>query len=667
MSEVSRRGFIGSAAAAGMLALNTADAQEGFPFKNNVPDPLLSGKELPTFKFAAGKIRRAQSMDGSYGKEATVVQLPISKGIAGVSMRLEPGVMRELHWHATAAEWAFVIEGRCRTTVVDPAGQLADQRLRSRRRLVLSARPRALDPMPGQGAVPFHSDLRQRLFLGVRHVQHHRLARPHAQGAVGQEFRPARVGLRRLSEGRSLLRPRPGAARCAAAAAAGRLEIVPRLAPLSHAGARAALDLQGWARMARRRGSLSDFANHDRRGSRSRARRLARAALASHGRRMAIRDRRASERDACSARTAAIAPKRSTKETSATSRKAMATRSRTPARKAARMLIAFNTGHYQAIDLSQWIASNPKYVLAANFNQARGAVREVPEGSSIHRATGPAEAERARHQVSASWLSRRTHHERQGHGHQARGRGRHVGPAIRSQHVPHAAGEHRAGNAPHAVAGEHQAVVRAQVPGAEVFGGQQREQRQVAAEMKANPAGRDFQRPDLRAHLDQRQHHHGLQKRNQHQRPPRTQSLRHRAPGDAPRRVEQCQQAQCAFGFEIRQPPFANAEVLQRADHHQPTTRGEHERQPQHPERARAHGFGLTEIGAAASSGHGRSGFGRRCDSRGRPAGRLPAWRRISEQRRPERHEHGEDRGIGEKGLPRPLRPRAIHPNCRPA
>ena len=27
-------------------------------------------------------------------------------------MKLEPGAMRELHWHATAAEWAFVIEGR---------------------------------------------------------------------------------------------------------------------------------------------------------------------------------------------------------------------------------------------------------------------------------------------------------------------------------------------------------------------------------------------------------------------------------------------------------------------------------------------------------------------------------------------------------------------------
>ena len=30
--------------------------------------------------------------------------------------------MRELHWHATAAEWAFVIEGRARTTVIDPQG-----------------------------------------------------------------------------------------------------------------------------------------------------------------------------------------------------------------------------------------------------------------------------------------------------------------------------------------------------------------------------------------------------------------------------------------------------------------------------------------------------------------------------------------------------------------
>jgi len=37
-------------------------------------------------------------------------------------MKIEPGAMRELHWHATAAEWAFVLEGRIRTTVIDPQG-----------------------------------------------------------------------------------------------------------------------------------------------------------------------------------------------------------------------------------------------------------------------------------------------------------------------------------------------------------------------------------------------------------------------------------------------------------------------------------------------------------------------------------------------------------------
>ncbi|MCE9548185.1 MAG: cupin domain-containing protein [Planctomycetia bacterium] len=88
----------------------------------NAPDPLLSGPELPSFKFALEK-SVGKTIGNSVGREATVEQLPISKGIAGVSMWLEPGVMRELHWHATAAEWAFVISGRVRTTVIHPTGE----------------------------------------------------------------------------------------------------------------------------------------------------------------------------------------------------------------------------------------------------------------------------------------------------------------------------------------------------------------------------------------------------------------------------------------------------------------------------------------------------------------------------------------------------------------
>src|SRR6266851_4314258 len=124
MSDPQRRDFLAGAAglAASAVLLATRTAAAGDPsFMNNVPDPLLSGKDLPTFKFALEK-SEGKVIGKSFGKEATVEQLPISKGIAGVSMRLEPGAMRELHWHATAAEWAFVLEGQVRTTVIDPQG-----------------------------------------------------------------------------------------------------------------------------------------------------------------------------------------------------------------------------------------------------------------------------------------------------------------------------------------------------------------------------------------------------------------------------------------------------------------------------------------------------------------------------------------------------------------
>ncbi len=127
MTAFARRDFLATAAAfaaAATTAVLTGDreARSGDPsFMNNVPDPLLAGKELPTFKFALEK-SEGKVIGNSTGKEATVVQLPMSKGIAGVSMTLEPGAMRELHWHATAAEWAFVLSGRVRTTVTELHG-----------------------------------------------------------------------------------------------------------------------------------------------------------------------------------------------------------------------------------------------------------------------------------------------------------------------------------------------------------------------------------------------------------------------------------------------------------------------------------------------------------------------------------------------------------------
>jgi oxalate decarboxylase len=49
--------------------------------------------------------------------------LPISKGIAGVSMTLEPGGLRELHWHPNADEWQYVISGQLSVTLFGSHGR----------------------------------------------------------------------------------------------------------------------------------------------------------------------------------------------------------------------------------------------------------------------------------------------------------------------------------------------------------------------------------------------------------------------------------------------------------------------------------------------------------------------------------------------------------------
>ena len=143
--SVDRREFLtGAAAFAAALAASSRVVEGGDPsFSNNVPDPLLSGKELPTFKYALEK-SEGKVIGGSFGKEATVEQLPISKGIAGVSMKLEPGAMRELHWHATAAEWQYVISGRVRMTLFGAHGRSPRRYVRRRRRRLRSDRLRPL-------------------------------------------------------------------------------------------------------------------------------------------------------------------------------------------------------------------------------------------------------------------------------------------------------------------------------------------------------------------------------------------------------------------------------------------------------------------------------------------------------------------------------------------
>ncbi len=58
---------------------------------------------------------------GGWTRQGTVRDLPTSKAMAGVEMYLEPGGIRELHWHLES-EWAYMISGRARITAMDPEG-----------------------------------------------------------------------------------------------------------------------------------------------------------------------------------------------------------------------------------------------------------------------------------------------------------------------------------------------------------------------------------------------------------------------------------------------------------------------------------------------------------------------------------------------------------------
>src|SRR6516225_6455437 len=65
--------------------------------------------------------RRIQ--DGGWTRQVTARELPSSQDLAGVNMRLTAGSYRELHWH-TANEWAYMIYGKARVTVLNPDGTI---------------------------------------------------------------------------------------------------------------------------------------------------------------------------------------------------------------------------------------------------------------------------------------------------------------------------------------------------------------------------------------------------------------------------------------------------------------------------------------------------------------------------------------------------------------
>jgi len=90
-----------------------------FPFFGSPPATDVGDMQLfwGSFNNAPKRIQ-----NGGWARQVTQADFAISKAVSGVNMRLGPGGIRELHWHL-AAEWAYMTNGRCRVTVLDPEGR----------------------------------------------------------------------------------------------------------------------------------------------------------------------------------------------------------------------------------------------------------------------------------------------------------------------------------------------------------------------------------------------------------------------------------------------------------------------------------------------------------------------------------------------------------------
>src|ERR1700739_1348243 len=148
VEQPSRRSFLGVSSAAlatAALAGVAANAQEAQDTRKaerdtSVSDPGQENKPLleenpssnmppPTDHGDIGPIwysfdlahKRVQ--EGGWTHEVNSKVLPTSTDLTGVNMRLTPGSFRELHWH-TADEWAIMLDGKARVTVMNPDGTM---------------------------------------------------------------------------------------------------------------------------------------------------------------------------------------------------------------------------------------------------------------------------------------------------------------------------------------------------------------------------------------------------------------------------------------------------------------------------------------------------------------------------------------------------------------
>ena len=112
----------------GELLANTPDPSQLYIFAAPVPPPLGPDKLMGADPVPLTFKHKMLAQEPIRTKSGTVRitdsnNFPASKTIAAALVEIEPGGLRELHWHPNAAEWQYYIEGQARMGVFASSGQ----------------------------------------------------------------------------------------------------------------------------------------------------------------------------------------------------------------------------------------------------------------------------------------------------------------------------------------------------------------------------------------------------------------------------------------------------------------------------------------------------------------------------------------------------------------
>ncbi|KAM5530877.1 hypothetical protein V8D89_015462 [Ganoderma adspersum] len=103
-------------------AFNNVPSQELYIFPSTPPNlnqqpPNDPQGRLPSpFTFALSQVK-AQQTSGGTVKIVDEKTFPVATQLSAMEVTVEPGAMRELHWHPTQDEWSFFINGTGRVTI----------------------------------------------------------------------------------------------------------------------------------------------------------------------------------------------------------------------------------------------------------------------------------------------------------------------------------------------------------------------------------------------------------------------------------------------------------------------------------------------------------------------------------------------------------------------